>query len=66
MDTVLIGGLGVLVFFGALYVTHITIEKSNLSQKAKRFGNYALILLVIGAATCAIDWHAEVWMATRG
>ena len=65
MDTVFIGGLSVLVFFGILYATHMKLEKSELSPNVKRFANYALVLMVIGAATWAIDWHADVWMATR-
>lgn len=65
MDTVLIGGLAVLGFFGILYIVHTNIEKSSLSPKVKRFANYGIILLIIASATWAIDWHAEVWLATR-
>ncbi len=65
MDTVLVGGISVLIFFGLIWLSHDRLEKSSLSPTAKRIGNYALIVLVIGAATIAIDWHSSTWMATR-
>ena len=65
MDTVLIGGFSVLVFFGVIWLAHSTLEKSKLSPTAKRVGNYALVACVVGAAAIAIDWHAANWMASR-
>lgn len=65
MDTVLVGGFSVLVFFGVIWLLHDRLDKSTLSPTAKRLGNYALIVLVIGSATLAIDWHASVWLANR-
>ena len=63
MDTVLVGGFSVLVFFGVIWGIHNRLEASSLSPTTKRLGNYALIVLVVGAATIAIDWHSSVWMA---
>ena len=34
-----------------------------MSPTSKRMINYGLILLVIGAATIAIDWHSSTWLA---
>ena len=65
MDTVIVGGFSVLVFFGLIWLAHSSLEKSTLSPTAKRVGNYALVVCVVGAAAIAIDWHAANWMATR-
>ena len=65
MDTVLIGGLSVLIFFGLVWLTHAKVEASEMSPTSKRMINYGLILLVIGAATIAIDWHSSTWLAAR-
>lgn len=63
MDTVLIGGLSVLIFFGVVWLIHFKVDASELSPTAKRVVNYGLVVLVLGAAILAIDWHNEVWMA---
>lgn len=65
MDTVLVGGISVLVFFGLIWLIHFKIDASGLSPTTKRIVNYGLIVLVIGAAVVAIDWHSSTWMAAR-
>ena len=63
MDTVLIGGLVVLLFAGAVWLVHFKVDASDLSPTVKRVVNYSLVILVLAAAVAAIDWHNDVWLA---
>ena len=65
MDTVLVGGLSVVAFIVVLYYCHNQLNKADLTPTTKRIGNIALMLLVLGAAVIAIDWHSATWLASR-
>lgn len=65
MDTVLVGGISVLIIAGLMWLIHARVEASDMSPKAKRVVNYGLILLIVAAAIIAIDWHNSTWLAAR-
>lgn len=65
MDTVLVGGFSVLVVMGAVFFLQHKINTSSFDAPTKRMLNIGLVLLIIGAAAIAINWHSSVWLASR-
>ena len=65
MDTVLIGGLSVIIFAGVMFLAQDRWNKADISPTVKRVGNYVLVAGIIIAALIAIDWHSSTWLATR-
>lgn len=63
MDTVLVGGVGMLLLIAAVWQGQKMLDKSALPERLKRLGNYALILIVIIAAISAMRWHSNMWLA---
>lgn len=66
MDTVLVGGIGLLLLIAGVWQAQTMLEKSKLPDRVKRLGSYALILLVIGAAVAAMQWHSSAWLNGAG
>jgi len=64
MDTVLVGGIGILVLMFVVWKAYDRIESTDLSPTTKRLISYALILLVIAAVGFVINWHRSNWMAS--
>ena len=65
MDTVLIGGFSVLATMGAVFFMQHKINTADLMPNTKKMLNFAMVLVIVGAAAIAIDWHSSVWMAAR-
>lgn len=63
MDTVLVGGVGLLLIMGAVWQAQKALDQSSLSPRIKRVGGYALILVVIGAAVAVMQWHSSAWLS---
>jgi predicted PurR-regulated permease PerM len=64
MDTVLVGGIGVLVLMFVVWKVHSRLEEAELSPTLKRLVSYALILIIIAAVGFVINWHRSNWMAS--
>ena len=64
MDTVLVGGIGVLVLMFVVWKLHSRLEEAELSPTLKRLVSYALILIIIAAVGFVINWHRSNWMAS--
>ena len=64
MDTVLVGGIGVLVLMFIVWKIHNWLENAELSPTLKRLASYALMLLIIVAVGFVINWHRNSWMAS--
>lgn len=65
-DTVLIGGLAVLLFFYCVWRIHEWAANAGLSPETRRRIGILLVLVVLGAAVAAIHWHSTRWLAARG
>ena len=65
MDTVLVGGLSVLAVMGAVFYTQHKINTADIMPNTKKMLNFGLVLVIVGAAAIAIDWHSSVWLANR-
>ncbi|XDZ64708.1 hypothetical protein AB8880_07145 [Alphaproteobacteria bacterium LSUCC0684] len=64
MDTVLVGGVGILVLMFVAWKAYDRIESTDISPTTKRLLSYALILVVIVAVGFVINWHRSNWMAS--
>ena len=62
-DTVLLGGLGFLLFGGVAWFLWDRLQQSNWSVRAKRLGTYALVGSIIIVAILIIDWHSSNYKA---
>ena len=65
IDIVLVGGNGIMLLVGALYLASAFISKSNLSQRAKRIVHYAGFATVIIACILMFDWYSTTYMARQ-
>ncbi len=63
-DTVLLGGLGVLVLGGGViwFVAQRFVD-SNLSARAKRLSVYLIIAGFVDSVVMVMRWHAESYIA---
>jgi len=64
MDTVLVGGIGILVLMFIVWKVHSRLEEAELSPTFRRLASYALILIIIAAVGFVISWHRSNWMAS--
>ena len=58
-DTVLLGGLGVLVLGGVIWFAAQRLVDSNLSARAKRLSVYLIIVGFVVIVVMVMRWHAE-------
>ncbi len=61
-DTVLLGGLGVLVL-GVIWFVAQRLVDSNLSARAKRLSVYLIIAGFVVSVVMVMRWHAESYIA---
>lgn len=66
MDTVLVGGLGVLVAAGAIFLGIDRIAKSDMPERRKQLLTYLLIVALVALTIGIFHWHRAVWLAERG
>ena len=66
MDTVLVGGLGVLVAAGAIFLGIDRIAKSDMPERRKKLLTYLLIVALVALTIGIFHWHRAVWLAERG
>ncbi len=62
-DTVLLGGLGVLVLGGVIWFVAQRLVDSNLSARAKRLSVYLIIAGFVVSVVMVMRWHAESYIA---
>ena len=62
-DTVLLGGLGVLVLGGVIWFVAQRLVDSNLSARAKRLSVYLIIGGFVVSVVMVMRWHAEGYVA---
>ena len=62
-DTVLLGGLGVLVLGGVIWFVAQRLVDSNLSARAKRLSVYLIIGGFVVSVVTVMRWHAESYIA---
>ena len=62
-DTVLLGGLGVLVLGGVIWFVAHRLVDSNLSARAKRLSVYLIIGGFVVSVVTVMRWHAESYIA---
>lgn len=62
-DTVLLGGLGVLVLGGVIWFAAQRLVDSNLSARAKRLSVYLIIVGFVVIVVMVMRWHAENYIA---
>ena len=62
-DTVLVGGLGVLVLGGVIWFVAQRLVDSNLSARAKRISVYLVIGGFVVSVVMVMRWHAESYIA---
>ncbi len=62
-DTVLLGGLGVLVLGGVIWFAAQRLVDSNLSARAKRLSVYLIIVGFVVSVVMVMRWHAENYIA---
>lgn len=62
-DTVLLGGLGVLVLGGVIWFAAQRLVDSNLSARAKRLYVYLIIVGFVVSVVMVMRWHAENYIA---
>jgi hypothetical protein len=62
-DTVLLGGLGVLVLGGVIWFAAQRLVDSNLSARAKRLSVYLIIVVFVVSVVMVMRWHAENFIA---
>lgn len=62
-DTVLLGGLGVLVLGGVIWFVAQRLVDSNLSARAKRLSVYLIIVGFVVIVVMVMRWHAESYIA---
>ena len=62
-DTVLLGGLGVLVLGGVIWVAAQRLADSNMSTRAKRLSIYLIIGGFVVSVVMVMRWHSESYIA---
>ena len=62
-DTVLLGGLGVLVLGGVIWFVAQRFVDSNLFARAKRLSVYLIIAGFVVSVVMVMRWHAENYIA---
>ena len=62
-DTVLLGGLGVLVLGGVIWFVAQRFVDSNLFARAKRLSVYLIIADFVVSVVMVMRWHAENYIA---
>ena len=62
-DTVLLGGLGVLVLGGVIWFAAQKLADSNMSARAKRLSIYLMIGGFVVSVVMVMRWHAESYIA---
>ena len=65
MDTFLVVGFSVLAVMGAVFFLQHKINTADIMPNTKKMLNFGLVIMIIGAAAIAIDWHSSVWLANR-
>jgi len=65
MDTVLIGGVGILLLIFVVWKAHGWLEHATVSPTLKRLVSYAMILAVIVAVGLVMKWHSSTWLAAQ-
>ena len=63
MDTVLVGGLGVLVAAGAIFLGIDRIGKSDMPKRRKQLLTYLLIVGLVALTIGIFHWHRAVYLA---
>ncbi|MBL6782597.1 MAG: hypothetical protein ISQ21_06115 [Alphaproteobacteria bacterium] len=63
INTVFLGGFGMLLLIGAMVFVFILMEKTNLANGTKRLIHLAMALFMITITVMIINWHKTVWMA---
>ena len=63
MDTVLVGGLVVLVAAGAIFLGIDRIGKSDMPERRKRLLTYLLIGGLVALTIGIFHWHRAVYLA---
>lgn len=63
INTVFLGGFGMLLLIGAMVFVFIQMEKTNLANGTKRLIHLAMALFMITITVMIINWHKTVWMA---
>ncbi|MAJ36212.1 MAG: hypothetical protein CBC12_13920 [Candidatus Puniceispirillum sp. TMED52] len=63
MNTVFLGGFGLLLLIGAMVLAFIQMEKTNLANGTKRLIHLAMALFMITITVIIVNWHKTVWMA---
>ena len=64
MDTVFVGGFGVLVATGAIMLGIDRIGKSDMPERYKKVLTYLLIGGLVALTIGIFHWHSSVYMAT--
>jgi hypothetical protein len=62
-NTVFLGGFGMLLLIGAMVVSFVKLEKTDLSNGTKRVIHAAMAISMITITAFVINWHKTVWMA---
>tara|TARA_B100001939_G_scaffold4401_1_gene4176 strand:- start:170 stop:427 length:258 start_codon:yes stop_codon:yes gene_type:complete len=62
-DTVLFGGLGILILGGLIWFLAQRVSKSGLSEKTRRLSIYLIIGGFILCVIMVMRWHSENYIA---
>ena len=63
INTVFLGGFGMLLLIGAMIFGFIQMEKTDWSNGTKRLIHAAMAIFMITVTAFVINWHKTVWMA---
>jgi hypothetical protein len=63
INTVFLGGFGMLFLIAAMIFGFVQLEKTNWSNGTKRLFHAAMAISMITITAFVINWHKTVWMA---
>ena len=65
MDTVLFGGLGILILCGICFLTTRFVDRSSLKDTNKILFNYAVLGTLIIATILIFRWHSGTYLISN-
>ena len=63
INTVFLGGFGMLLLIGAAVLAFVLMEKTDWSNGTKRLIHAIMAISMITITIFVINWHKTVWMA---